>query len=373
MHCVKINETDVLEIVDKLEETHTLSTKEYCALIQNRNENVAKILAKKADSVRKKIYGRDVFTRGLIEFSNYCKNDCLYCGLRKSNLSCKRYRLSREQILECCDKGYELGFRTFVLQSGEDTWWSDNKLCELISDIKSKYHDCAITLSIGERTYESYACLRNAGADRYLLRHEAISPELYNLLHPHDMSLKNRVKCLHELRELGYAVGAGFIVQAPYQSANDLAKDLKFIEEFKPEMCGIGPFIPHHATPFKNEPAGTSELTCYLISILRLIYPSMLIPATTSLGSVDPRGRQIAISSGANVVMPNLSPLSVRKKYDIYDNKICTEDGASKCWHCLGASLSAIGYKLVVDRGDIRKENTCKKDIRKENICKEED
>ncbi len=356
MQNIIVDKTNALEIIDKLEQTRSLSIDEYCALIQNRNEYIANVLAKKADNVRKKIYGNKVFTRGLIEFSNYCKNDCLYCGLRKSNSTCDRYRLSNEQILQCCKHGYNLGFRTFVLQSGEDIWWSDDKLCKLVAEIKSLYPSCAITLSIGERTYESYAALREAGADRYLLRHETISSELYDKLHPKNMSLENRVDCLYKLRELGYAVGLGFMVQAPFQDAFDLAKDLKFIEEFKPEMCGIGPFVPHHATPFDTMPAGTVELTCYLISILRLIYPSMLLPATTSLGSVDPLGRQRAIKSGANVVMPNLSPLSVRKKYELYDNKICTEDEASKCWNCLGSSLAKLGYKLAVDRGDMIKE-----------------
>lgn len=343
------------ELADKLEGEHALEVSEYRFLLDNRNPDIAQDLAERAVRCRREIYGNAVFARGLIEFSNYCRNDCLYCGLRVSNRTCDRYRLTEEQILECCDEGYGLGFRTFVLQSGEDAWFTDERLSGIVSHIKERYPDCAVTLSVGERSRESYATLRAAGADRYLIRHETASPEHYRKLHPAKMSYDNRIECLHVLRELGYQIGAGFMVQSPYQTTAELAQDLKFVETLKPDMCGIGPFVPHHATPFADFPQGTVELTCYLLSILRLIYPNMLIPATTALGTIDPKGREKGILAGANVVMPNLSPTGVRRKYEIYDNKICTGDEAAECRGCLQARMMSIGYEMVVDRGDIRK------------------
>ncbi len=358
------HEARLVELAAKLERERSLSVDEYCELIDHRTPAIAEVLAEKAVRARKRIYGNEVFARGLIEFTNYCKNDCFYCGLRVSNKEVSRYRLTSEQILRCCREGWGLGFRTFVLQGGEDPGWTDEKLCELLRAIKREHPGCAVTLSIGERSRESYAKLREAGADRYLLRHETTSPTLYRKLHPQKMSLKNRIACLHALRELGFTVGAGFMVQPPCQTSRDIAQDLKFVEEFKPDMCGIGPFIPHHATPFANHPQGTLELTCYLLSILRLIHPSLLLPATTALGTIDPGGREKGILSGANVVMPNLSPLSVREKYEIYDDKICTGDEAAACWDCLAARMASIGYRMVVDRGDVRKEMDCNGQIR---------
>ncbi len=342
------------ELACKLEAERSLSTGEYCELVELRTPDAAAMLAEKAVAARKRVYGNEVFARGLIEFSSYCGNDCLYCGLRASNRESERYRLDPERVLQCCREGYRIGFRTFVLQSGEDPWWTDGRLCELVRDIKREHPGCAVTLSVGERTSESYAALREAGADRYLLRHEAASPGLYRKLHPESMRLEARLECLRELRELGYAVGAGFMVQAPHQTTCDLAADLKFVEDLAPDMCGIGPFVPHHATPFAHEPGGTVELTCYLLSILRIMRPSMLLPATTALGTIDPEGREKGVLSGANVVMPNLSPPGVRKKYAIYDGKICTGGEAAECWSSLAARMERIGYRLVVDRGDMR-------------------
>jgi biotin synthase len=304
---------------------------------------------------RKKIYGTDVYVRGLIEFSNYCKNDCLYCGIRRSNRSCDRYRLSEEEILTCCDEGYELGFRTFVLQSGEDTWYTDEKLCALIRAIKARHPDCAITLSLGERSHESYLALHEAGADRYLLRHETASPAHYAMLHPPEMSWQHRMDCLAQLRRIGYQVGCGFMVGSPWQTEEILAGELKLIETLRPDMCGIGPFIPHAATPFADREAGTLELTCYLLSLIRLIDPTILLPATTALGTIDPKGREKGICAGANVVMPNLSPVTVRKKYELYDNKICTGEESAQCRGCLSRRMESIGYQLVTDRGDRKK------------------
>ncbi|MCH5164516.1 MAG: [FeFe] hydrogenase H-cluster radical SAM maturase HydE [Clostridiales bacterium] len=348
----------ILLLIDKLEETGELSLEEYEFIIQNRTAEIAEILAKKAVELRQKYYGDDVFTRGLIEISNFCKNDCLYCGIRRSNKAADRYRLTEADILECCDEGYELGFRTFVLQGGEDGYFTDDVLCSIISKIKVKYPDCAVTISMGERSYESYKRLYDAGADRYLLRHETADKEHYQKLHPSEMSFDNRIKCLYNLREIGYQVGCGFMVGSPYQTAKTLAKDLKFIETFKPDMCGIGPFVPHHDTPFRDEKAGTVELTCFLLSLIRIIHPRVLLPSTTALGTIDPRGREKGVLSGANVVMPNLSPVSVRKKYELYDNKICTGEESAQCKNCLSMRMNSVGCKIVVSRGDINKERS---------------
>ncbi len=339
-------------LIDKLEKTHSLSAKEYTLLLKNLNDEASLYLKEKAVKACKEIYGNSVFIRGLIEISNICKNDCLYCGIRKSNKNCDRYRLTEEEILSCCEKGYLLGFRTFVLQGGEDGYYTDDFLVELINKIKLKYPECAVTLSLGERSRESYKALYDAGADRYLLRHEAKNEELYKKLHPRNMSLDNRLKCLEDLKEIGYQVGCGFMVGAPYQTLEHIAEDLRFVEKFKPEMCGIGPFIFHKDTVFKDFPNGSSELTCKLLSIIRLINPKILLPATTALGTVSGDGRERGILSGANVIMPNLSPMTVRKKYMLYDNKISKGDESAQCLKNLCESMESIGYRIVVDKGD---------------------
>lgn len=341
-------------LVKELAAGRSLSLTEYEFLIENRCSESAALLAEKAVKVRKEIYGNAVYVRGLIEISNFCKNDCFYCGIRRSNRRCERYRLTPEQILSCADEGYELGFRTFVLQGGEDAFFTDEILCRLIHTLKQIHPDCAVTLSLGERGRESFQRLREAGADRYLLRHETADRAHYQTLHPPEMSYEHRMQCLRDLRELGYQVGCGFMVGSPGQTSAELARDLKFIEEFKPDMCGIGPFIPHHDTPFRAEPAGTVELTCYLLSILRLIHPPVLLPATTALGTIHPEGREMGIQAGANVVMPNLSPAAVRKKYELYDNKICTGEESAQCRDCLSARMRSIGYEIVTSRGDIK-------------------
>lgn len=343
-----------MSLIDALEAAHSLSLEEYRELIEGRSPEAAKELADRAVGVRRAIYGNHVYVRGLIEISNICRNDCLYCGIRRSNKNCDRYRLTREQIMECAAEGYRLGFRTFVLQGGEDPYYTDETLCGIVKELKSDYPDCAVTLSMGERSRESYALLRKAGADRYLLRHETADKAHYESLHPAGMSFENRMRCLRDLRELGYQVGCGFMVGSPNQTSLTLAKDLKFIEEFKPDMCGIGPFVPHKDTPFKDRPAGTVELTCYLLSVIRLIHPPVLLPATTALGTIHPQGRELGIKSGANVVMPNLSPVSVRKKYELYDNKICTGEESAQCKDCLSARMESVGYRIVTDRGDIK-------------------
>ena len=351
---MKMNDKTFTELSDRLETERRLSLEEYAALIDAYSPEFASDLAERAVKARKKLYGNSVYTRGLIEISNICKNDCLYCGIRASNSHCDRYRLTPEQILGCCESGYRLGFRTFVLQGGEDAYFTDEVVSEIVSEIKKSYPDCAVTLSLGERSRESYEKLHAAGADRYLLRHETASREHYNRLHPEKMSFDNRMECLRTLKETGYQTGCGFMVGSPYQTSGTLAEDLKFIESFSPDMCGIGPFIPHKQTPFAENSAGTLELTCYLLSIIRLIKPNILLPATTALGTIHPKGREKGILSGANVVMPNLSPVSVRKKYELYDNKICTGDEAAECKKCLENRMRSIGYEIVSDRGDIK-------------------
>lgn len=345
----------MIDLINKLERNHTLSIEEYEYLISNRNEEAAELLAKKAVDARKRIYGNDVYIRGLIEVSNICKNDCFYCGIRRGNKKCDRYRLTRVQILSCCEEGYTLGFRTFVLQGGEDVYFSDNNVCSIINEIKRRYPDCAVTLSLGERSCESYKRLFDSGADRYLLRHETADAEHYQKLHPSEMSFDNRIECLHNLKKIGFQTGCGFMVGSPYQTNASIAKDLKFIEEFKPEMCGIGPFVPHKDTCFADEKSGTVELTCYLLSIVRLINPNILLPSTTALGSIDPIGREKGILSGANVVMPNLSPFDVRKKYELYNNKLFGGAEAAANVEELKKRMESIGYRIVTARGDFKK------------------
>ena len=340
------------ELIDRLHKEHTLTKEEFITLIKERNEESASYLASLAREEAVKIYGNGVFPRGLVEFTNYCKNNCYYCGIQGSNQHANRYRLSKDEILSACENGYQLGYRSFVLQGGEDPHYSDDVMVPIVSEIRKRYQDCAITLSLGERSKESYQKLYDAGADRYLLRHEAATPELYQKLHPESLSLENRIQCLWNLKEIGYAVGTGFMVGAPYQTVENLVDDLLFIQKLDPKMVGIGPFVPHHDTKFKDYPSGTVELTTYLTSILRLMNPHLLLPATTALGTIDPRGREKGILAGANVVMPNLSPVAVRKDYSLYDNKICTGEEAAECAGCLGRRLASIDYELVFTRGD---------------------
>lgn len=344
----------LLQLADRLAAEHRLELCEYRALIDGRTSALAAYLAELAVKARKEIYGNTVYIRGLIEIGNICKNNCLYCGIRRSNKNCDRYRLSTEEILNCCREGYVLGFRTFVLQGGEDAYWNDELLCELLRSIKSEHPDVAVTLSLGERSRESYACLKAAGADRYLLRHETANATHYARLHPSELSFENRMRCLHDLKSLGYQVGCGFMVGSPDQTSAELSQDLQFIEQFQPDMCGIGPFIPQSDTPFRDRPAGSAELTCYLLSILRLIRPNLLLPATTALGTIHPNGRELGILSGANVVMPNLSPASVRKKYALYDNKLSDGSESAQCKEELARRMQAIGYEVVTHRGDVK-------------------
>ena len=341
------------KIAQKFLENQNLNKEEFVKLIRCAHDpEVRELLAGRALELRKKYYGDKVYTRGLIEFTNYCKNDCYYCGIRRGNRNAKRYRLTEEEILACCENGYELGFRTFVLQGGEDPYYSDERMEHIIRRIKEKYPECAVTLSIGERSMESYQRFRKAGADRYLLRHETADETHYRMLHPEEMSLQNRMECLKNLKTLGYQVGAGFMVGSPNQTEECLAEDLLFLKELAPQMVGIGPFIPHHDTAFAKEPAGSVELTLYLLSVIRILLPKVLLPATTALGTMDPRGREKGLAVGANVVMPNLSPVKNRKQYELYDNKICTGEEAAECRGCLSRRVESVGLHLVSDRGD---------------------
>ncbi len=344
----------MIDLINKLEAEHSLTLEEYEYLITNRNPQAAALLAEKAVKARRKIYGTDVYIRGLIEISNICKNDCLYCGIRAGNKACERYRMTAEQILSCCKNGYSLGFRTFVMQGGEDSFFGDEFMCELIAEIKRRYPDCAVTLSLGERSFESYKRLFDAGADRYLLRHETADKAHYEKLHPTGMSFENRMECLQNLKKIGFQTGCGFMVSSPYQTAAHIAKDLKFIEEFKPEMCGIGPFVPHRETVFADMPQGTVELTCFLLSVIRLIHPNILLPATTALGTIDPCGREKGILAGANVVMPNLSPADSAAKYELYNNKLSGGAENAANLETLKKRVETIGYRIVTARGDAK-------------------
>ncbi len=342
------------KLIDFLSENHYLSEEDYLFLIKNRNEEIFEYLKQKADTARKEIYGNKIFIRGLIEISNICKNDCYYCGIRRSNKSCERYKLTQQEILSCCESGYNLGFRTFVLQGGEGAL-SVSEICDTVKKIKSRYSDCAVTLSLGEYEKEDFLKMKEAGADRYLLRHETIDKEHYERLHPENMSYESRINCLKELKAAGFQVGCGFLVGSPFATAEIVAREFKFIEEFSPEMCGIGPFIPQGDTPFKNEKAGTAEETIFYLSVIRLIKPNILLPATTALGTIKEGGREQGILAGANVLMPNLSPASERKKYALYDNKLATGTESAEEIEELKNQIKNIGYEIVVDKGDIKR------------------
>lgn len=340
-------------LVDKLFETGDLSDDELKILIESDEFNEP--LAEAADIRRRENYGDKVYIRGLIEFTNYCRNNCYYCGIRRDNKKAERYRLTKDEILLCCDEGYRLGFRTFVMQGGEDPYYTDEMICDIVSKIKSRYSDCAVTLSIGEKPRESYQAFFDAGADRYLLRHETADPEHYGKLHPEAMSLENRKECLFDLKEIGYQVGSGFMVGSPYQTTENLISDLRFLQKLQPDMIGIGPYITHADTPFAEFKSGDVMLTLRLVSILRLMFPYALIPSTTALGTIHPQGRELGLKAGANVVMPNLSPVSVRKLYSLYENKICTGEEAAQCRGCLERRVESAGYKIVTDIGNVRK------------------
>lgn len=344
---------DYFTLIRELKENKILSDADFRALLLSQNDD-DKLFAE-ADAVRREIYGNKVYIRGLIEFTNYCKNNCFYCGIRRDNKKAERYRLTEEEILSCCKEGYGLGFRTFVLQGGEDGFFTDDIMCRIISHIKSDFPDCAVTLSVGEKSRGSYKAYFDAGADRYLLRHETADAGHYGKLHPGEMSLENRKKCLYDLKDIGFTVGSGFMVGSPFQTVDCIVKDLKFLAELQPDMIGIGPYITHGETPFRNFESGPLKLTLRLISVLRLMFPYALIPATTALGTIDKKGRESGLCAGANVVMPNLSPVRFRKLYDLYENKICTGEEAAQCRGCLEKRVESVGYEVVTDIGNPKK------------------
>jgi biotin synthase len=359
------NETRLSSILETLFSTRILSFAEFCTLIDNRDASlpdcdspgsttVRALCKSKAAAVARSIYGNTIFVRGLIEFTNYCKNNCLYCGIRAQNGEAHRYRLDKEDILNCTDLGYELGFRTFVLQGGEDPFFTDDLIADIVRSIKSKHPDCAVTLSIGEKEYDTYKLWKDAGADRYLLRHETASDAHYRQLHPATLSPEHRKQCLWNLKELGYQTGAGFMVGSPYQTTQHIAQDLLFLHDLNPQMIGIGPFIHHDQTPFAHMKDGTCEETLFLLSVLRIMFPNVLLPATTALGTIQSDGREQGILCGANVIMPNLSPVTHRKDYALYNNKICTGEEAAECVNCLKRRVESIGYEIVTDRGDYK-------------------
>ena len=342
----------VRSLIEKLNSTKRLSRDEWVEVFSSWDEDDRAFAADIARKISLEIFGNKIFLRGIVEFSNICKNDCLYCGIRRSNKNVQRYRLTDDEILDCCREGRGLGFRTFVLQSGEDRAYSPERLAGIVRRIKAEHPDCAVTLSVGELEREEYRLLREAGADRYLLRHETADEEHYKKLHPAEMSWAHRMQCLHDLRELGFQVGAGIMVGSPFQTAGCLAEDMLFFAEFRPHMIGIGPFLPHRDTPFRDEPKGSYELTLFLLSLCRIMLPEVLLPATTALGTIRPDGREQGVLAGANVIMPNLSPTAVRKKYMLYDNKICTGDESAQCRGCLERRLGTIGYEVSGSRGD---------------------
>ena len=341
------------DMVEKLQKNKNLSDGELAELISSGKYDEE--LHSAADKARRRFYGDEVYIRGLIEFTNYCKNNCYYCGIRSGNKSAVRYRLTKEEILDCCKEGYALGFRTFVLQGGEDPYYTDERICEIVSEIRKGYPDCAITLSIGEKSKDSYLAYFKAGANRYLLRHETADSEHYGKLHPKDMSCDNRKRCLYDLKEIGYQVGSGFMVGSPFQTTENLISDLRFLQDLKPDMIGIGPYITHEQTPFAKYESGNLELTLRMISVLRLLFPYALIPSTTALGTIHPNGRELGLKAGANVVMPNLSPVKVRKLYELYENKICTGEEAAQCRGCLERRVQSAGYRIVTAVGDVKK------------------
>ena len=342
------------QIITEIENRQNITRDQLALLLETTDTGDIAFLHERARKTADAIYGKQVFIRGLIEFTNYCKNDCIYCGIRKSNRKAERYRLTEEEILSCCANGYELGFRTFVLQGGEDPWFTDEKIAYLVERMKKQYPDCAVTLSVGEKGYDTYKRWFDAGADRYLLRHETANPCHYASLHPPQMSSEHRKECLHNLKAIGYQTGCGIMAGSPYQTTAHIAEDLEFMHGLQPEMVGIGPFIPHHDTQFAKEPAGSVEMTLFLLAVIRILLPKVLLPATTALGTMDPLGREKGLQAGANVVMPNLSPVKNRKQYELYDNKICTGEESAQCRGCLEQRMASIGYQVVVSRGDSR-------------------
>lgn len=345
-----------MDLINKLYEEKRLSFEEWRQLFATFTDKDRRAAAELALDIAQEKFGRRVFIRGIVEFTNYCKNDCYYCGIRRGNRELARYRLDKETILRCCEDGYKYGFRTIVLQGGEDAYFNDERMCDIVSAIRSSYPDCAITLSLGERSEESYRRLFAAGADRYLLRHETADPLHYGKLHPAEMSHQRRLECLRALREIGFQTGCGLMAGSPFQTAECLAQDMLFMAELRPQMIGMGPFIPHKDTPFRDYERGSVRTTLFLLSLCRIMLPDVLLPATTALGSLRGDGRQLGVLAGANVIMPNISPIDVREKYMLYDTKIVNDNGAAENIQDLRDYMAEIGYEVVIGRGDYQGE-----------------
>lgn len=345
------------DLIRALHQNRKLSENEWQRLFTEYDEEDVSLARSLARKIALERFGKRLWFRGIVEFSNICKQNCLYCGIRRDNHRVCRYRLTPEEILDCCREGYEGGFRTFVLQGGEDGWFTDERMCTIVREIKAKFPDCAVTLSLGERSRQSYQALFDAGADRYLLRHETADETHYRLLHPAEQTLQNRLRCLRDLKEIGYQTGCGIMVGSPGQTPATLARDMVFMQEFRPEMIGVGPFLPHGDTPFRQEPAGSVELTLFILALCRIMLPDVLLPATTALGTAESDGRIRGVLAGCNVVMPNLSPAAVRKKYMLYDNKAGTELTASQGVALLRRQMESIGYEVAIGRGDYQSED----------------
>ncbi|MDO4491258.1 MAG: [FeFe] hydrogenase H-cluster radical SAM maturase HydE [Lachnospiraceae bacterium] len=341
-------------IIDRLFDSSDASDEELRLLLE-ADASIDAYLFQRADEIRQKIYGKEVYLRGLIEFTNHCKNNCYYCGIRCGNRELERYRLSKEEILECCREGYALGYRTFVLQGGEDPYYTDEMICDIVSSIHGLYPDCAITLSVGEKEKSSYQAYFDAGARRYLLRHETANDAHYRQLHPSVMSSAHRQQCLFDLKEIGYQVGTGIMVGSPFQTTEDILEDIRFMQKLDPDMIGIGPYLTHPDTPFADQQNGSLDTTLRLLALFRLMFPYVLLPATTALGTIHPKGRELGLKAGANVVMPNLSPTAFRELYSLYENKICTGDEAAQCRNCLERRVQGVGYEIVTSVGDCAK------------------
>ncbi len=341
----------IIKLIDKLYENNNLDYDEIVFILNNIEEAGKDYLIQKAHETRMKTYGNKVFFRGLIEFTNHCIKGCKYCGINSKNSNISRYRLELDDILLCCEMGYNLGYKTFVLQGGEDNYYTDDKVIETIKTIKSRYPNVAITLSIGEKSYKSYEMYFNAGADRYLLRHETANRELFQRIHT-NTSYDNRIDCLWNLKKIGYQVGAGFMVGIPNQTKEDLAMDMIFLKRLEPEMVGIGPFIPHKDTIYKDEIGGTLEDTITMIALTRLFLPYSLLPATTALGTISPMGREKGLKAGANVIMPNLSPINVREKYSLYNGKISSLNEVAEFKDLIEKSIVSSGFTIDMSRGD---------------------
>ena len=346
------------QLIETLNREHRLEENQWVQLFGSYTKEDLEFAMDLAREITVSRFGKRIYFRGIVEFTNICKNDCYYCGIRCSNHKVSRYRLEPEDILTCCREGYDSGFRTFVLQGGEDGWFTDERMCAIIRAIKARFPDCAVTLSLGERSRESYEAMYEAGTDRYLLRHETADEAHYRHLHPECQTLENRMRCLKDLKEIGYQTGCGIMVGSPGQTPETLAKDMVFMQEFKPEMVGIGPFLPHQDTPFREEAAGSVEMTLFALALCRILLPRVLLPATTALGTAENDGRKMGVLAGCNVIMPNLSPAAVRKKYMLYDHKAGTDLTAAEGIALLRRQMEEIGYEVVVGRGDFGMEET---------------